>query len=57
MASRAGFFTHRALLAALAVLAFVCGGLAVAWKAERDRGDCWRELAEEGLTAEGRCAP
>lgn len=55
--ARAGFFTHRALLVALAVLAFACGGLAVAWIVERDRGDCWRELAEEGLTAAGRCPP
>ena len=57
MADRGGARVRRGLLVALAVLAFACGGLAVAWKLERDRGDCWRELAEEGLSAAGRCPP
>ena len=55
--SRAGFFNHRAPLVALAVLAFVCGGLVVAWKVEHDRGDCWRELAEDGVSSSAPCRP
>ena len=55
-ASRAGVFTHRALPIGLAVLAFVCGGLVVAWKVERDRDDCWREMAEDGVSSSAPCA-
>lgn len=41
--------------AVLIVLASLCGVLAVGWKAERDRRICWQEVAEEGVSAAGRC--
>ena len=42
-------FTHRALVAALALLSFVCGVLAVGWKIDHERANCWREAAELDL--------
>jgi hypothetical protein len=53
--SRAGFFTHNALLIALAVAFFVAGVATAAWFVERERAECWREVAEEGVSAVGRC--
>jgi len=34
-----------------------CLGLATAWRAERNRGDCWRDLAEEGVSSAAPCRP
>lgn len=39
----------------LAMLAFACGALLVAWRLEHDRAACWRELAETGAAPEGEC--
>jgi len=52
---RGAIRTHRALLAALAVLAFACGVLAVGWKHDHDRATCWRDIAEDGAAPEGDC--
>ena len=45
----------RSLAAICVLLALACALLA--WRSERSRQTalCWRELAEEGVTAEGRC--
>ena len=44
------------VLALIAVaLSLICLGLAVSWKREHRIAECWREAAEEGVAAEGRC--
>jgi len=53
--TRAGFFTYNALLIALTVAFFVAGVATAAWFVERQRAACWREVAEEGVSAAGKC--
>jgi hypothetical protein len=55
MFTRRALTRPRAALAALAVLAFTCGALAVALRHEHARADCWREVAENGVAAAGNC--
>ena len=44
-----------ALPAAVALLAFLCGVLAVAWRAEHRRVLCYQDMADEGLVAGADC--
>jgi hypothetical protein len=37
------------------LLALICAALALAWRAERDRAECWRAAAEFQLVPEGDC--
>jgi hypothetical protein len=46
----------RLLLVGFALLAFACGALAVGWRADHRRVQCYRDFAEEDLVADARCA-
>jgi hypothetical protein len=39
----------------LAILMFACGALAVGWRLDRQKLDCYRDLAEEQLVADQKC--
>jgi len=48
---------HRQRLVALALwlLAFACGALTIAWRAEHRRVLCYQDMADEGLVAGADC--
>jgi hypothetical protein len=46
---------RNALVVALALLAFACGALAVGWRTDHRRLECYRGFAEEDLTADTGC--
>ncbi len=46
---------RHALIIVLVGLAFACGALAFAWRADHRRVECYRDMADKGLVAGADC--